>query len=109
MERKLNILVLIQAKAVNLKTGYQMALPQPSFMQPYRPILTVLGSHLVGHGHVTEGFATEDTLKMDDFGNNGWEARTVGDVSNSPKVVVSSTFFPDCTCDQYKSYRMHLV
>ena len=102
MERKLN--VLIQAKALNLKTGYQMALPQPSFMRRYRPILTVLGNHLVVHGgaYVTEGFATEETLKMDDFGNNGWEARTVGYVSrvNSPKVVVSSKFFPDCTCEQ---------
>ena len=35
------------------------------------------------NGYVTEGFATEETLKMDDFGNNGWEARTVGDVSTA--------------------------
>ena len=64
--------------------------------------MTVLGTHLLVHGgaYAGEGFITEETLKLDDFGNNGWEARTVGDVSrvNSPAVLVSAEFFPDCTC-----------
>jgi len=92
------------AAALNLATGYTILLPQPAYRRPYRPILNVIGAHLVAHGggFAGENFLTEETLKLDDFGSSGWEGRTVGDRSriNSPAVVVTTEFFPDCSCDQ---------
>ena len=89
---------------MNLATGFRIELPQPSFKRSHQPILTVVGTHLVVHGgeYVGEGFATEEALKLDDFVNTGWQARTVGDVSrvDSPAVLVSAKFFPDCVCEQ---------
>eukprot|EP00092_Neocalanus_flemingeri_P014338 GFUD01015465.1.p1 GENE.GFUD01015465.1~~GFUD01015465.1.p1 ORF type:complete len:342 (+),score=79.92 GFUD01015465.1:129-1154(+) len=91
------------AVAVNLENGDKTELPRTSFERSHRPVLTVVGSHLVVHGgnYNNKGFATEEALSLDDL-EGGWQVRTVEDVSrvDSPAVVIDTKFFQDCTCGQ---------